>query len=445
MAGTIRAEHMMKKIILIALSTIILSGCDYWKKKEPPLPGTRISVLQHERSLTADPEIAGQQILLPAPTPNVSWPQSGGYANHAMHHILVRDALQQAWSVDIGAGTSDEERLGGEPVVANGLIYTIDTASEVNAFDVKTGKRIWRKELTPEDDDDGHINGGLAFDEGQLFITTGFAQVIALEAATGKEQWRKTLDAPMRAAPTVRGGRVFAVTLNNKLFALNTANGDELWTHSGLPETASILGGASPAIDRGILVVPYTSGQLVALRADTGRVLWEESLASVRRTDVISTLADIRGRPIIDRNRVIAMSNGGQMVSIDLATGRRLWTRDVGGLESPWVAGDYIFALTNDSEVICVSREDGRVYWVQALPRFENPEDLEGPIVWTGPILASDRLIVAGSNGEALAVSPYSGKILGIVEMPDRVSVPPIVADGSVFFLADDARLVAYR
>ncbi len=435
----------MKKIILIALSTLILSGCDYWKKKEPPLPGTRISVLQHERSLSADPEIAGQQILLPAPTVNDAWPQSGGYANHAMHHILVRDALQQAWSVDIGAGTSDEERLGGEPVVANGLIYTIDTESDVTAFDAKTGKSVWRTELTPEDDDDGHINGGLAFDEGRLFITTGFAQVIALEAATGKELWRKTLDAPMRAAPSARGGRVFSVTLNNKLYALNAETGDELWTHSGLPESASILGGASPAVDRGIIVVPYTSGQLVALRADTGRLLWEESLASIRRTDVISTLADIRGRPVIDRNRVIAMSNGGQMVSIDLATGRRVWTRDVGGLQSPWVAGDYIFALTNDSEVVCVSREDGRVYWVQALPRFENPEDQEDPIVWTGPILASDRLIVAGSNGEALSVSPYTGKILGIVEMPDRVSVPPIVANGSVFFLADDARLVAYR
>jgi hypothetical protein len=59
--------------------------------------------------------------------------------------------------------------------------------------------------------------------------------------------------------------------------------------------------------------------------------------------------------------------------------------------------------------------------------------------------LASDRLIVAGSNEEALAVSPYSGRILGVVEMPDRITVAPVVADGSVYFLADDAQLVAYR
>ena len=72
-------------------------------------------------------------------------------------------------------------------------------------------------------------------------------------------------------------------------------------------------------------------------------------------------------------------------------------------------------------------------------------EELKDPIIWTGPILASDRLIVAGSNQEALAISPYSGQILGVVEMPDAVTIAPIVANGSVYFLANDAKLIAYR
>jgi outer membrane protein assembly factor BamB len=435
----------MKKLFLIALSTLILDGCNYFKPKQAPLAGDRISIIQHERSLSADVEIAGQQIMLPAPSPNLAWPQSGGYANHAMHHIKVGDDLKKKWSISIGAGTDAEERLSGEPVVANEIIYTMDAQTNINAYDVKTGVQKWHVELAPKDDDDGHINGGLAINDGRLFITTGFAQVISLNAATGKEVWRKSLDAPMRAAPTVRGGRLFVVTLNNKTFALNAKTGNELWTHSGLPESASILGAASPAVNRGIVVVPYSSGQLIALRAESGRLLWEENLSTARRTELILTLADIRGRPIIDRNRVIAMSHGGQMVSIDLRTGRRIWSRDIGGLESPWVAGDYIYAITNQAEVICISRKNGRVYWVQALPRFEDPENLEDLIVWTGPILASDRLIVAGSNGEAMSISPYSGKILGTLEMPDRVSIPPIIANGRIFFLSDDAQLVAYQ
>jgi len=175
------------------------------------------------------------------------------------------------------------------------------------------------------------------------------------------------------------------------------------------------------------------------------RVLWQETLAAVRRTDVVSSLAHIRGLPVIDRGRVVAISHAGAMAAYDLRNGRRLWVRDIGGLESPWVAGDYIFVLTNDAEIAAVNRNDGRIHWVRALPRYEDPKKLEDPIIWTGPVLASDRLIVAGSHGWAMAISPYSGRIIGQVKMPSGVSVPPVVADGTVYFLANDAELVAYR
>ena len=183
----------------------------------------------------------------------------------------------------------------------------------------------------------------------------------------------------------------------------------------------------------------------MALRADNGRLLWQDTLSSIKRTDVMSNLAHIRGRPVIDRGRVFAISHAGQMAAFDLRSGRRLWQKEVGGLESPWVVGDYIFLITNDAEIAALSRDTGRIHWVRALPRYEDPESQEDPIIWTGPILVSDRLIAAGSHGKAIAISPYSGRILGNVELPDGISVPPVVAGGSVYFLADDAELVAYR
>jgi len=451
MAGRIHIwARKARQTLLLCVAAGLLASCDTMKEwwdgpPQKPLEGDRVAVLTHSRTLTADSEIADKRILLPAPTPNAAWPQAGGYANHAMHHIEVRDSLGKAWSSDIGAGAGDDVRLNASPVIADGIVYVMDSETRVSAFDAKSGKRIWASDLEPDNDDDGHIPGGLAYDDGRVFATTGFAEAIAMDAKTGKVLWRKNMVAPMRAAPTARGGRLFVVTLNNQLFALNAATGDIIWRHRGLPEVASVLGSAAPAVDRGVVVVPYTSGELLALKVENGRVLWQDALITARRTDVVSSLSGIRGRPVIDRDRVIAVSNAGLLVSIDLRTGRRVWEREVAGIESPWVAGEYIYLLTTESEIACVSRRDGRIHWVRGLPRFEDPEDLEDPIVWTGPILASDRLIVAGSNGEALAVSPYSGRILGVVEMPDGVTVAPVVADGSVYFLADDAELVAYR
>ena len=437
-------------LLLVLLLAGALGGCStvtgwFSDAKEPPLPGDRISVLLHQRTLSPDPELADVQVLLPAPEPNADWPQSGGYPNHAMHHMMVPETLSKAWSVDIGDGVDDDVRLSGSPVIAGGRVYVMDSASVVNAFDTKDGNRLWETDLTPDEEDEGHISGGLAYDQDRLFVSTGFAQVIALDAETGAEIWREKVSGPSRAAPTVRGGRVFVVTVDNRLFAINAENGAGLWTHSGISETASILGSASPAVGGGVVVVPYTSGELVALKTTNGRVLWQESLASVKRTDVVSNLAHIRGRPMIDRGRVIAISHGGLMAAIDLRSGRRLWQKDIGGLQSPWVAGDYIYVITNDAEIACVSRQDGRIQWVRALPRYEDPENQEDSIIWTGPLLASDRLIIAGSHGMAMAISPYTGRFLGTVEMPDGVSVPPVIAGGSIYFLADDAELVVYR
>ncbi|MAN80416.1 MAG: pyrrolo-quinoline quinone [Rhodospirillaceae bacterium] len=419
---------------------------DLFSKEEIPLPGTRIAILANQRTLAADAELKDHQILLPAPSPNPEWPQPGGYPNHAMHHILVPENIAEAWSTGVGTGVDDELRILGSPVAAGGRIFTMDSESEVYATDMKTGRVIWSAELAPDSEaDDGLLSGGVTTEGGKVYAATGFGHVVALDAATGKEAWRTVLSGPMHAAPTVRGGRVFVITLDNRTFALDAKTGQQIWDHSGITESASLLGSASPAVDQGVVIVPYSSGELVALRAENGRLLWSDSLASLKRSDIVSALSHIRGRPIIDRGRVIAISHSGIMAAYDLRTGRRIWERDIGGIESPWIAGDYIFVLTNDSEVAAVSRDTGGVYWVRPLPRFENPDKQQDPVVWTGPILASDRLIVAGSHGVAWALSPYSGKFIGEVEMPDGISVPPIVADGRVIFLSDDAELIVYQ
>jgi outer membrane protein assembly factor BamB len=434
--------------VLMALTALVLSGCDtnfFGQKESTPLPGKRISILSQQRSIEPDSAASGHQIVLPAPAYNKDWPQAGGYANHAMHHMRVGKSLQERWSISVGSGTNDEERLMAQPIVAEDRLFSMDSETVISAYNIKNGDEIWSAEITPEEEEDDHINGGLAYENGTIFATTGFGQVVALAAKTGKVLWRRSVGAPLRTAPTARGNRVFAITVTNKLYALNGQTGAVLWTHSGIEESTNLLGGGSPAVDSGVVVVPYSSGELVALKVENGQELWADSLAGGRRSQGSSTLSTIRGRPIIDRGIVFAISNSGQFAAINLRTGRRIWERPIGGVESPWIAGDYLFVLSNNTDLIALGRLNGRIYWVTALPEWEDPEDRSGKITWTGPVLASDRLIVAGSTGEAISLSPYSGKVLGKVEMPDGVTISPIVAQDLLLFLSDDAEIVAYR
>ncbi|HLJ62463.1 MAG TPA: PQQ-binding-like beta-propeller repeat protein, partial [Stellaceae bacterium] len=380
---------------------------------DPPkehITGTRISVLALDHRLEADPALANTEVRLPGPHTNTDWPQSGGFPNHSMQHLTLPATIAPAWRVNIGAGASRYGRILSQPVVAAGRVYALDAQDVVVALDAKSGDELWSQDMQPATEPNPAFGGGVAVDGERVYVATGYGQVAALEAASGKEIWRQSVTAPIHAAPTVVAGRVFVITIENQLVAFASADGKRLWAHNGIPEPAGLLGGASPAVDGNTLVTAYSSGEIFALRAENGRALWTDNLAAPRPVGALAALADIRGRAVIDHGRVFAISHSGRMEAIDERTGDRIWEQDIGGTHGPWLAGDYLYVLGNDNDLYCLTREDGRVRWAAELPRYENEEKKTGPIRWSGPVLVSDRLVVVASSGEALSISPYTGK-----------------------------------
>lgn len=438
---------MLIRCCVTLCALLALSGCSNWfgTPEKPALPGERIAVLSLAETLKPDARVADLQVRLPRPQINGDWPQSGGDPSHAMYHLAADGNLAVKWRVDIGEGSDSERQILAQPVIVGDRVYAMDVEANVRAMSVATGKMLWQAKLAPDDDDEGILGGGLAFSNGKIYVTTGFAQVITLDAATGKILWRRRVGGPLRAGPTVSGGRVFAVTVANELYALNADDGQVLWTHIGIAELAGLLGGGAPAVKGDIVVATYSSGEVVALRVQNGRVVWSDSLTSLRRSDPVSSIAHIRGRAVIDRGLVYVVGNSNRTIAIDLASGSRVWEQPIGGVYGPWVAGDFLYVISNDAELICLLRKDGRVRWVRPLQRYEDEKDKKDPIRWTGPVLAGDRLLVGGSNGEIWSVSPYTGSLLGSINVPGPVAITPAVANQTVYLLTDDADLVALR
>jgi len=443
----------MRRSVLVAFGAVLaLSGCDAahdWFAKDPvKIPGERISVLAFDSQLDPDPQLADTPVKLPKPWANADWPQGGGYPGHAMYHLALGDTVRRVWTADLGSSADDEQRILTQPVVAEGRVYAMDAESNVSAFDAKTGRRLWHVDVTPHSEEGGAIGGGLAYYNGKLFVSTGYGDVLALQPSTGRVYWTAELKLPIRGAPTVDDGRVFVVTFDNALNALDAERGEVLWTHAAIAEQAGFLGGANPAAEGNIVVAPFSSGEVLALRADTGVVAWGEQLVRASaRVSQAGALNDINGRPVIDRDRVYAVSQSGRFVAIDLRTGERIWERVIPSIQTPWAAGDFIYAITIDAEILCMSRRDGRVKWIRQLRRYEDPKAKtdKGIITWYGPVLAGDRLLVASTDERLLSISPYTGDLLGEVRLPDKASVSPVVADGTVYVVTDDATLSAYR
>ena len=308
-----------------------------------------------------------------------------------------------------------------------------------------SGRVVWTAPIESKADARAGFGGGVSAGDGRVYATTGFGVVAAFDAATGKQVWRVALGTPFRGAPTVAGGRIYALTQDNQLFALAADKGTTVWNVAGTVEVAGLLGGGAPAYAQDTLVVGYSSGELNALRAENGRTVWTDALSRTGRTTALNALTDIDASPVIDKGRVFAIGHGGRMAAIELSTGQRVWERNFAGVDTPWVAGDFVFAVTLDGEVVCVTRGEGKIRWVERLTRYANAKKKTGPIEWSGPVLASDRLLLSGSNRQLVTLSPYTGKLLSAVKLSAPAYLPPIVAGKTVYLLTDDGKLTAYR
>jgi len=356
------------------------------------------------------------------------------------------DSPAQAWSVSIGNGNSFRTRLVAEPVVADGRVYTIDTSGRVRAFNVETGATIWEHQVRGTNSpSEALFGGGVSYDNGHIYATNGAGDAASLDAATGAQVWMVKPGGPLRGAPTVANDTVYALSQDSQLYALDASNGETRWTGSGSFELAGVFGSAAPAFAQSTLVAGYASGELTAYRYENGQVVWQDALARTGISTTVGQLSDIDADPVIDNGRVFAIGQGGRMVAVELITGQRAWEINIGGLSTPWVAGDWVFVVTDKAQLLAVARSSGRIRWISQLPRYRDEDDHEGPIYWHGPVLAGNRLVLTGSNGNLVFVSPTDGAIQSTVRHRTPISLPPIVSNNTLLVLDDEGRLTAFR
>jgi outer membrane protein assembly factor BamB len=431
------------------LAPLALSGCglingDWFSTTKKPLPGQREPVLPPGHSLEVDPN--APRVVLPPPVRNQAWPQAGGNPTHDMGHLAAAPDLNRAWEADIGVGGGYRRALLAQPVVANGTVFTMDSAGNVSAFALSGGARRWRTPTRGKHVRSSNVGGGLATANGTLYAVNGLGDLVALDTANGAQKWRIDLGAPGRSSPTVVEGRLFLTTIQDELIAIAADDGHRIWSYQGSSASPAVLGRPAPAFANGLLVAGFSSGELACLRADSGSVIWTDSLGGVSVSAGVADFSAIRGRPAISQGRVIASGLGGLTLALDLPTGRRLWSRDFGSEDSPWIAGDWVFMVSLSQELAALTLADGAIAWISPLPRWNNPKRATGPITWYGPSLLSNRLVVVGTDRNALSVSPYTGAILGRQHLPSPAApLEPVIADGTLLMMANNGTLLALR
>jgi len=443
--------RQLTRVTTLLMAATLMAGCStvggiFKKEKKLTVPGQRVAVLVNEAEIDIDPDTAALPMNLPAAEANAAWAQSGGNARKSVGHVALGQSLGVAWTASIGEGSGKYGRLGGGPVVAEGKVFTIDTLGVVRAFDAANGHELWSARFGEVGDNKASLyGGGVAYDDGKVYATNGLGYVAALSAANGGAVWTVRPGGPLRGEPSVADGSVYVMSQDNQIYSLKASDGSTNWSSAAALEIAGVFGAAAPSIGQGTVVAGFSSGELNAYRYENGRQVWQDALARTSITTSVASLSDIDADAVIDGGAVYAVGQGGRMVALDLFSGQRIWEMNFGGIATPWVAGDWLFAVNDKAQLVAVSRASGKIRWINQLPRWEHMKAKSGLITYVGPVLAGDRLVLAGSNGALINVNPMDGSFQSQVDIKDGVSFQPVVANSTLYILTDSGRLVAYR
>ncbi|MEO9968816.1 MAG: PQQ-binding-like beta-propeller repeat protein [Hyphomonadaceae bacterium] len=406
----------------------------------------RINLSIGDKPLEADPEMVDVAVILPDSRVIEQWPQAGATASKVVGHVAAGANFEIAWRVNAGDGSSTNAALTSAPVASRDAIFVMDAGQNVRAFALEDGARRWSVSLkSGSRRDQRSFGGGIAIADDLVIATSGYGFAVALDIETGEERWRREFAGPTTGAPTIKDDRAFIVSQNNEIFALRVADGSLEWSDQAISESARVLSSPSPAAVEELVVVPYSSGEVIAYLGLNGRRLWTDALVRTGRFTPISSINDISSRPVLSSGLVFASSQSGLTTAIDGRSGQRVWSQPIGSVFAPSITGEYLFLSGVEGQVVCMAVNNGAVIWATQLQRFGNEKKKSGRITYAGPIIASNRVIVASSKGELVAMSPQTGEETARLKLGAPVFLEPIAVGDKLIILTDEGRLIAVR
>lgn len=240
------------------------------------------------------------------------------------------------------------------------------------------------------------------------------------------------------ADPVVAAGRIF--TMDSRARVTATApNGGRAWSTDITPplENPDSASGGGLAYEGGRVFATTGFGELVALDAASGRVLWRQRVG-----------AAIGGGPAVADGVVYVASRNSVGFAVRASDGRVLWQSSgtgsgsgVMGVSVPAVQGGTVVFPFASGQLLAVERSSGLTEWSAQIAGSRGGRSIGFIRDVTGdPVIAGGRVIAGTSSGRITAVDLATG--LQDWSAREGATSPVAVAGGSVFAVNDQGQLV---
>lgn len=428
------------KASLVILSFLLFS-CEsdetYDKKKA-------LDAFIQKDILQIDQEISLYGIKIPKEKINESWTSSSSVKNTQNQNIQKNFSLNKKGKIILDKDSiywhfysgNRSSRYFFKPLIKDNIAYSLDSSAFLRAVNLTTKEVIFKKRIFPKKFLKYYQSPKISYSKGQIFAISGTNEIAAVDAKNGNPIWRKSISSIPISSPLIDGDRIFVTTNDNKIYSLDRKNGDLIWIQSAIYKPTAIFGAAELIVKDNLLFASFSSGEIYAIKKKDGEVIWSNNLNTSKAVNSDFYLNDIDATPIIDKNTIYAIGNGGLITAINIKDGEYLWKREIAGITNFWISGNYIFVINNDSKLIAIRKEKGKIKWISQLPDYKKKNKVKTKYVYNGVVMAGSKLVISRFDGMVLIADPYSGKVLKETKIAKKLYHEPIIVGDKIYFYA---------
>lgn len=343
-----------------------------------------------------------------------------------LEQIEPKVKVTKKWTAPVGRAKKSSEYLKLKPVIRGDVLYTADKSGLVQAVNKKDGQIKWSLQLK-----DGIVSGPTVRD-GFIAVGTNVSSLVLINQADGKELWQARVSGEILSPPAMSHQKVIAKTIDGKVYSFDAVTGKQLWsTDHGSPSLV-LKASSSPMIVGDLVLIGFSDGKLDALELQTGRVVWQRSIAYGTGASDVERLVDIDADPIVKDNIAYLASYQGYIGALSLADGQFIW-RKSGSVYKNMVLKSNTLYLTDSNDVVwSINSRTGQVNWKQTALKARG---------LTEPVLVGEDIVVGDKTGYLHFMGAQTGELLARSQLSGAVSISPNVSGRNLYVLTDNGML----
>jgi outer membrane protein assembly factor BamB len=336
--------------------------------------------------------------------------------------------IQKVWGASVGGG-GKKLRLGLGLASLDDRLYAAGRDGDVAAFDIRTGKQLWRVETRLE------LAGGTGAGAGAVAVGSADGHVVVLSADNGAEKWRANVKGEVLSAPAISENQVIVRTVDGKLRGLALSDGAEVWTTEQQIPRLTLRGTAAPVVARDMAVSGFDNGRVMAVSLADGATVWDSPVSPSHGRTELERLNDIDAAVRVMGEDVYVAGFQGRAAMLSLESGQVWWTRDVSSYRGVDLDDDQMYVSTSQGELVALKRRTGVEVW--------RTDSLKNRSL-SAPAVAGDHVVVADLEGYVHWFDRATGGVAARAKSSgDRVTNAPLSVNGVVYVISDQGDISA--